>query len=221
MTQLSDTPAGGPTTEGEAAAMLIDRYLPAFDATQIEHLVIDADVATTWAALRELDLMQIHTPLLDAAMFLRGLPARVAARFGATRPSTPSPTRLTLAGDGSALPGWLPLGEVTHHEIALGAVGRFWQPDIKWYDVTGMSPADFAAFTEPGWGRIAANFSLRPYGTTRTLVSYEARTAITDPASARRFARYWLLVRPVVAHIMRAALAGLRHDAERRAGSAN
>jgi hypothetical protein len=119
-----------------------------------------------------------------------------------------------LTGNGLGLEGWLSLGENVEREIAFGAVGRFWQPDIEWYDVSRMSPQQFAAFEEPGWGRIAANFSLRPYGTTRTLISYEARTATGDPDAARRFARYWALVRPFVRHIMRAALTAVRRSAE-------
>jgi hypothetical protein len=64
--------------------------------------------------------------------------------------------------------------------------------------------------------RIAASSSLRPYGTLRTLASYEARTATGDPESARRFAHYWLLVQPFVRYIMRAALDTLRLGAERQ-----
>jgi hypothetical protein len=197
------------------ADMLIDRFLPRFDATLIEHTVADADRATTWRALRELDLMQIHTPLMDAAMFVRGVPARVAARFG--RPAPPEPPRhLPLTGGGPGMEGWLSLGENPEREIALGAVGRFWRPDIEWYDVSEMTPQQFAEFDEPGWGRVAANLSLRPYGTARTLISYEARTAVGDPAAARRFRLYWALVRPFVSHIMRAALAAVRRSAESR-----
>jgi hypothetical protein len=92
------------------------------------------------------------------------------------------PARLTLAGDGGRLDGWLPLGEVAESEIVLGVIGM----------------------------------SLRPYGTGRTLVSYEARTAIHDSASARRFAWYRLVIRPFAAHIMRAVLTTLRRDAALR-----
>jgi hypothetical protein len=198
--------------------MLIDRYLPRYDVTLIEHTVADADVATTWQALRELDLMQVHTPLMDAATFVRGLPGRAAARFGRATPPEPPPRRLHLTGGGPGIEGWLSLGESVEREIALGAVGRFWRPDIEWYDVSGMSPQQFAAFDEPGWGRIAANFSLRPYGTARTLISYEARTGTGDPDAARRFRLYWALVRPFVRHIMRAALTAVRRSAESRAG---
>ena len=52
--------------------MLIDHYLPRFDVTALEHTVADADVATTWSALQRLDLMRVHTPLMDAAMVVRG-----------------------------------------------------------------------------------------------------------------------------------------------------
>ncbi len=199
---------------GMPADMLIDRYLPRFDTTLIEHTVAEADLATVWQALRELDLMRVHTPLTDAAMFARGVPARVASRFGHRPPPEPAPRRLTLTGDGPQ--GWLSLGERAEREIALGAIGQFWKPDIEWYDVSTMTPEQFAAFAEPDWGRIGANFSLRPYGTPRTLISYEARTSTGSPGAARRFAHYWALVRPFARHLMRATLEELRKDAEAR-----
>lgn len=194
--------------------MLIDRYLPTFDATIITHEVIDADVARTWQALQDLDLMKVHTPLLDAAFYLRGLPTRVAAALGRENQQATEPTELTLTGDGMGLEGWLSLGQVPEREIAFGAIGRFWQADIEWYDVSGLSPSQFATFDEAGWGRIAANFSLRAYGDSRTLASYEARTATPDEESAVRFRRYWRLVRPFVSHIMAAALQTLKQDAQ-------
>ncbi|WP_037039870.1 hypothetical protein [Pseudonocardia halophobica] len=202
------------TAPSTPAAMLIDRYLPRYDTTIVEHTVAESDLAATWQALCALDLARVHSPVMDAAMAVRGLPDRLARLAG--RPASPAPpAQLPLRG-GPSLPGWLSLGEVAEHEIALGAVGRFWQPVIEWYDVTGMTPEGFAAFAEPDWGKIAANFSLRPYGTSRTLVSYEARTLVTEQDSARRFARYWTLVRPFVGHIMRATLATVTADAVRR-----
>jgi hypothetical protein len=200
---------------GTSPELLLDRYLPEFDVTVAEHLVVGAEVATAWQALCDLDLMRVHTPLMDAALWVRGLPDVVASTLGRDRPPQPPPPELRLRGTGPGLPGWLPLGEVEGEQIAFGAVGRFWQPEIDWYDVSDMSPGDFAVFGEPGWGRIGACFSLRPYGRTRTLVSYEARTATPDPESARRFRRYWLLVQPFVGHIMRATLESLRQGAER------
>ncbi|MEU4524617.1 nitroreductase/quinone reductase family protein [Amycolatopsis sp. NPDC024027] len=200
-----------PALAGEG--LLIDRFLPRFDVTLIVHVVADASIAETWRAVRELDVMRIRSPLMDAAMFVRSVPAVLARRLNGAGPAEP-PAELKLFGGGVALPGWLPLGETPGREVVLGAVGRFWQPDIEWYDVQGMTPDDFAGFTEPGWGRIAAGLSLRPYGPSRTLVTYEARTATTDSRSARRFARYWWLVRPFARTVMRAALRTIRQDAE-------
>jgi len=202
-----------------AEEMLIDRYLPRFQVTQIEHLVVNADIGTTWAALVDLDLLDVHSPLLDAAFFVRGLPAKMKTLLGRKTPdraASPQPLRLWGVED-HGVEGWLSLGERPGREVAFGAMGRFWKPNIEWYDVTTMTPEQFAAFDERGWGKIAANFSLRPYGETRTLISYEARTATTDGESAQRFARYWMLIRPFVGHVERAALATVQRDAEQAA----
>lgn len=187
-----------------AEHMLIESAIPAFDALIAEHVVVAADRATTFRAARSLDLLTVRTPLLAASMWIRALPERLLGK--AVLP----PPRLVIA-DPTGLPGWLPLGEQPDREIAFGAVGRFWRPVIEWRDV---SPADFAAFAEPGWGKIAANFSVAPYGASHTLLSYQCRTATTDPNSHRRFVPYWWLIRPFVAHIMRATLNAIKADAE-------
>jgi hypothetical protein len=187
-----------------AEGMIIDSVMPLYDVVIAEHLVVNADAATTYCAARGLDLLTVHTLLLDAAMWVRQVPSRLAGR-----PAAPLP-RLVI-GEGLGMPGWLVLGERVGQEIAFGAVGRFWQPVIEWRDVDA---ADFAGFREPGWGKIAANFSVTPYGSNKTLLSYECRTATTDPESHRRFARYWWLIRPFVAHVLRATLRQIKTDVE-------
>jgi hypothetical protein len=189
----------------DSQKMIIDEQLPVYDVVLAEHLVVDADPVTTLAAARELDFLTVRTPVLVAAMWMRGLPDRLRHR------AQPSPARLTLAG-GVGLPGWLSLGEREGSEVAFGAVGKFWQSNIEWRDV---AQADFADFSEPGWGKIACNFTVRPYGGDRTLLTYECRTATTDLAGRRKFARYWWVIRPFVAHIMRATLATIAGNAAR------
>jgi hypothetical protein len=193
----------------DTETMIIDKRMPTYDTTIAAHRIVAADPVTTWHAARELDFMTVHTPLMDAAMWLRGLPARLRGR------SQPVPRRLSLAS-GDGLPGWLSLGEREGVEVAFGAVGKFWQGTIEWRDV---KPAEFAGFAEPGYGKIACNFSVRPYGPGRTLLTYECRVATTDPVARRRFARYWLLVRPFVGHIMRAAVATIGYSAAWRAAT--
>jgi hypothetical protein len=188
-----------------AAPLIIDAAMPTFDVSIAEHIIVRADPATTFRAARELDFLTVRTPLLDAAMWVRGLPARV------TRQAATPPPRLVLA-EGDELPGWAVLGEQPDRELAFGAVGKFWQPSIEWRD----TPAEeFARFAEPGWGKIAASFSVLPYGDDATLLSYECRTVTTDAEARRDFARYWRLVRPFIAHIFRATVRTIRDDAER------
>lgn len=183
--------------------MLIESAMPTFDTVITEHTVVCADSATVFQAARSLDFLAVRTPLLTASMWMRGLPERLRGK-----PVAPPP-RWMLAED-MALPGWLLIGERTGREVAFGAVGKFWQPSIEWLDVP---VAEFPRFREPGWGKIAASFSMLPYG-ERTLLSYECRTVTTDPESRQRFLRYWWLVRPFVGHIMRATLAKIGADAE-------
>ena len=183
--------------------MLIESVMPAFDAVIAEHAIVAADPSTTFDAARTLDLLTVRTPLLAASIWIRALPARWVGR------AAPPLPQLVVATGG--LPGWLVLGERPGREIAFGAVGKFWQPVIEWRDVP---PGEFSSFSEPGWGKIAANFSVLPYGEYSTLLSYECRTVTTDPVSRDRFLRYWRFIRPFVGHIMRATLTKIKSDAE-------
>jgi hypothetical protein len=177
--------------------VLIDQFLPVFDVVLTEHLVVTANAERTFEAARHLDFLSVRTPLLTASFFVRGIPARLAGK------APKSLAELRLAEGSSPLPGWLVLGETPGREVAFGAVGKFWQPDIEWRDVPRE---EFAGFDEPGWGKIACHFLVRPDGDDRSVLTYECRTATTDPAARRQMGRYWWLIRPFVVHIMRATL---------------
>jgi hypothetical protein len=192
-----------PTSERHP--LVVDEVMPRFDVSIAEHVIVRAAPSVTFRAALDLDFLRVHTPLLDAAMWARDLPRRVRRR-----PAL-APPRLVL-GRGDPLPGWLILGQEPDHEIAFGAIGRFWQPDITWRDV---ELDEFAAFAEPGWGKVAASFVVTPYGADASLLTYECRTTTTDVSSRRLFARYWRIVRPFVAHILRATVRTIRDNAER------
>jgi hypothetical protein len=197
--------------------MLIDELMPDFDATIVEHVVIDAPPEAVYRATRSMDFLQIHSPMMDAAMFVRGIPLKIAQAIG-NKPAPPPPPSMRLSDmfDGEAdrdvLEGWLALGETPDRELTFGAIGKVWQPDIDWKTV----PRDeFTAFDEPDYAKLVVGFSVRPYGTGRTILSYEARTQGTDGAATKKFLRYWWLVRRFVGHVMRAALATAKDLAER------
>ncbi len=192
-------------TTMDAGRMLIESVMPTYDVVIAEHLLVAAHPSATFTAARELDLLTVRTPLLTLSMWLRGLPVRWSGR------EPPPPPRVVIGEDIAALPGWVLLGQRPNREIAFGAVGRFWQPIIEWHNV---SPEDFSGFAESGWGKIAANLSVLPYGEFASLLTYECRTVTTDPGSRRRFLFYWWMIRPFVAHILRATLRQIKANAE-------
>lgn len=104
----------------------------------------------------------------------------------------------------------------THGRGRPMAIDRF----LPTFDVTQIrdavvDAAEFATFDRPGYANLAIGVSVRPYGTDRTLVTCEARTATTDEASRRRFRRYWTLVGPFAGYLMGRVLETARTEVER------
>ncbi|PRC60855.1 hypothetical protein C6A85_15470, partial [Mycobacterium sp. ITM-2017-0098] len=50
--------------------------MPRYDAVIAEHLVVAADPATTFAAACAIDMLTVHSPLLDLAMTVSSCQAR-------------------------------------------------------------------------------------------------------------------------------------------------
>ena len=198
-----DSPA--PPVAAAADQELIERFLSTYDVVITECVAVEADAELTFRAARELDFLTVQSPLLVASMFLRGLPAKLR------RHAAQTPPELRFADGSVSLPGWLFLGEVPGRETAFGAVGKFWKADIEWRDV----PVEqFAAFDEPGWGKIACHFLVHPNGPGRSTLTYQCRTGTTDPTARRMMLRYWWIIRPFVRHILRATLRTICSNAE-------
>jgi len=191
---------------------LLDAHLPSYDVVVTEHLVVEADTHEVFEAAKNFDFLTTRSPLVSLLMTARSVPARLQGRL-LGRPVI-APQSLMLARDPGALPGWLLLGEVPGREVAFGAVGTFWKPDIEWHD---LAAEQFACFAEPGWGKIACHLLVRPDGPGRSILSYECRTATTDPASRAQMARYWWLIRPFVGYVMRAVLRTIRANVDAHA----
>ena len=188
-----------------AGTLLLDGYVDACDASTAAHAVVDALPAATFGAARDLDFLTVHSPLMDSALWIRGLPARLRRE--------PEPVIASMVlGHGDAIPGWSILAERADHEIVFGAIGVFWTPTIHWHEP--VPPEEFQSFSVEGWGKIACSFSVLPYGDHRSLLTYECRTLTTDAISRARFGKYWRLIRPFVAHIMDATVRTIREHAE-------
>ncbi|MFD0367956.1 hypothetical protein [Streptomyces sp. NPDC059071] len=203
-----------PSVTATAEPLLLDAALPEFRFSRLECAVIVAEPDVVYRAARELDMLSIHSPLFDAVMWARGMPDRVRRRPVPTPPSMRVSDLFDIAAAGDredlAQP-WVALGERAGREIVFGAVGKVWKPTIEWRRV---DPGDYPGFAEPGWAKMAAAFVIHPYGARRSLLTYEARTACTDPVSTTRFGRYWTLVSPGVGIVLRGALRAIGAAAE-------
>ena len=191
--------------------MVIDDLLPAYDATKVEHVTVEAEPARVYASLLEADLTQAYrgSPSMRALFAVRGAPSAIGRRIR-KRPPPPEPDALKLqelTGEGE----WVKLGEDFGKEFVFGAIGRFWGREIEWREIKAE---DFAGFETPGYGKIAANLSVRSFGIGRSVLSYEARTKATDDRSRRRFLLYWRAVSPGVGIVLRGTLAYIRSLAE-------
>lgn len=72
---------------------------------------------------------------------------------------------------------------------------------------------DFVAFDEPGYAKMALGFSAEPDG-DGTRLATETRVFLTDDRSRKRFAAYWLVVRPFSGLVRRTWLAAAKRRAE-------
>jgi hypothetical protein len=188
--------------------MLIDRYLPRFDLTEVHEVEVDAPPAVTFDAIRKTEL---RDPLINTLFGIRELPNRLARKLSGT-PLPPQPKSLTFADMVKPEMGWIHLAEEPGIEFVVGSVGRFWRKDYGWRPV---QPDDFAGFGEPGYAKLAVGFFVQPAGFGGSTLRYEARTATTDETARKRFRRYWRLIRPGVAIVMRRALGRIKVEAER------
>jgi hypothetical protein len=106
---------------------------------------------------------------------------------------------------------WVQLRNEPGVELLIGLIGQFWRRD---YGLVPISPEEFAAFDRPGYAKTVAGFALHPHGEGRTLLTYESRTVCTDAGARRRFAAYWLVLRPFVRLMLRGALVSMKRYAE-------
>jgi hypothetical protein len=202
--------------------MLLDEFLPVYDVSDAVATVVEADVATTWRALADVDLIEVgrQRPLVGVLGALRALPDIVSHLIhGEAPPQAPQHLRLreltTLPADAG---GWVLLGERPEDEIALGLVGKFWRPVIAFAEV---SAARFRDFAEPGFAKTIYALSVRRIDESRTLLTGTMRTATTDDHARQWFKRYWTLGIGSGAHILvRGLLDVARENAEHHAATA-
>jgi hypothetical protein len=187
---------------------LADDFLPVYDVSDAVATVADADRASAFQALLDVDLLKVgrESPVVGMLGALRMLPDVVGHLLHGEPPEKP-PESMRLR-DLPSIPmyegGWIYLGERAGEEIALGLVGKFWRPVIEFAQIT--SADEFREFDEPGFAKTVYDLSARKLGASQTLLSGLMRTATTDEHARRWFRRYWTFGVGSGAHLLVGAL---------------
>ncbi|HEX7928348.1 MAG TPA: hypothetical protein VF678_12205 [bacterium] len=185
-----------------APISLIDQILPLYDCNEVHERLYPASPEAVWTALKTTPINEVR--LAGGLMAIRNIPKYLTGQaplLGA--PAIPALDALQRAG-------FVALGEVPLHEIALGAIGKFW----KLAGNTPVRVADrvaFMQFTQPGFARAVMNFRLVPEVGGARLIT-ETRILGTDPASSRAFKRYWFVIRLPSGAIRRSWLAAIARN---------
>lgn len=198
-------------TTATASPLMLDWLLPEFDATLVEHRIVDAEPESVYRAVTSVDMAEI--PKAHAAVRVLFAARGAAERLVNALPGRPTPEPVPAGplrlGDMPDHGEWVKLADDPPDEFAFGVIGRFWGGETVWETIDADH---FVAFDGPGHAKIGCSISVRPYGTARSLVSYEARTQALDPESRAHFLRYWRVVRPGVAIVMRAFLSAVAKE---------
>ena len=186
--------------------MLIDEWMPAFDAHERHQKRIRAPREAVWNEVRRLDFGR--PGVIRALMALRSLPA-LLTRDGRAKARD-------AAGGGVLRAGFVLLDERVNDELLLGVAGKFWRPSGNLARVTAD---ELRGFDRPGFAVGAWNFTLRDEGGA-TLLATETRVRCTDEASRRAFLRYWRVIGPFSALIRIELLRSIRRAVETSAAPA-
>jgi len=174
----------------------LDDFLPEPRLCELDAVHVDLPPGPVFARLRELDLAA--SPLVSALFWLRALPERWAGKAVAE-------ASLRLRDLGREGPGFQVLAEAPDR-LCVGAIGRFWEPDIRWA-TPPPEPEAFAAWNEPGFGKVAWELRCEDAAPERgTRVVIEVRVSATDDASWRKQQRYFALIGPFSRFIRRHTL---------------
>ena len=140
---------------------LLDHFMPAYDVVERHHVRVAAPAAVTLAAAREMDL--------QGSGLVRTIIRMREAILGATPDDRQGPRGL-LAEMQSL--DWGVLAEVPGREVVVGAVTRPWEANVTF---RALPPDQFAAFSEPGYVKIAWTLRADPASPTESLFRTETR----------------------------------------------
>jgi hypothetical protein len=181
--------------------MNLDDIVPVADHVTRQSRVVEAPRRVVWEELQALKLRSLPVSLLLGAM--RAVPVLLTGKWRGHLD-----TRFLDV---------IPVPELSSEPPTAVVFGGVLQ---AWRLTGGERPPQLDAdglreFAEPGWVRIGMEFRLTP-AVGGTHLSSETRVAATDPATLKRFNRYWIVVGPGSSAIRWEVLTAVELRAEAR-----
>ena len=181
--------------------MDLDDLVPVADHVTRQSRVVEAPRRVVWEELQELRLRSLPVSLVLGSV--RAVPVLLTGRW--------------RGGLGTRFLDVIPIPELSSEPptaVVFGGVLQAWRltggPRPPELDAAGLRE-----FAEPGWLRIGMEFRLTP-AVGGTHLSSETRIAATDPATLKRFNRYWVVVGPGSSAIRWEVLTAVELRAEAR-----
>jgi hypothetical protein len=182
---------------------LLDRFIP--DPEVVEHHQIDIHAPADVVMAAAKGMRMLDSPLIRTIIRMREI------AMGGQRDAREHPEGMLEQMQSI---GWVILSEKAGREIVLGCVTQPWHANPVFRSVAA---ADYLAFSEPGYVKIAWTLRADPIDDRRSTFHTETRVATTDAEARERFRNYWSFVAPGVELIRVAMLRPLKRAAEWRA----
>ncbi len=157
----------------------LDRLLPTHEFSDTVSVDTSADAERALRAARAVSAREM--PLSLALLTVRAVPLMLARR----RLLVP---RGPLWDELMRTAGFAAFADEPGRPLVMGYIGRPWKPTASGAPL--RTRAEFVAWSQPGWAKVATAFWAEPDGSGTRLVT-ETRIHLTDDAARRAFSRYW------------------------------
>ena len=181
---------------------MLDQVIPTPRLLEIDHADVAGRPERVWLLLRHGELAS--SALIRALFALRTLPERLAGK------PVSSSVRIDQLRSSAKHPGFQLLLEEPPRELVVGAIGKVWRVELPFVHVAHA--ADYAAFREPGYIKVAWAIRVLPRGEQDCRVEFELRVDATDDSSWHKFQRYFRLIGPTSHFIRRSLLRSLARE---------
>jgi hypothetical protein len=193
--------------------MLLDKYIPEYDFTEVHTIKIKATPEAAYRAVKETTLAEI-SGIVRLLLFLRELPEKMVGRKSQGMRAD-QPMMGQMQQNGFTVIENQPPREDVFGLIVPGKIGRVWNKTSG----TGApvtNAEEFLAFEAPGFLLVIANFLIKDSGVPGVVTAYtESRTMGLSPQAVKDFSPYWRFIRPWSGLIRRLWLRAIKRRAEK------